>query len=110
VRGTTSAQLIKLVRDAGAKEVHLRITSPRVLHPCHMGVDMGTYDELIAARFDPERLRQHVGADTLAFLSVEGMMTAIGKKSGYCAACFTGKYPVDVSGAAPKETFEFALA
>jgi amidophosphoribosyltransferase len=110
VRGTTSAQLIKLVRDAGAKEVHLRITSPRVIHPCHMGVDMGTYDELIAARFDPERLRQHVGADTLAFLSVEGMMAAIGKKSGYCTACFTGKYPVDVSGVAPKESFEFALA
>ena len=110
VRGTTSAQLIKLVRDAGAKEVHLRITSPRVLHPCHMGVDMGTYDELIAARFDPERLRQHVGADTLAFLSVEGMMAAIGRKSGYCTACFTGKYPVDVSGVAPKESFEFALA
>jgi amidophosphoribosyltransferase len=110
VRGTTSAQLIKLVRDAGAKEVHLRITSPRVLHPCHMGVDMGTYDELIAARFDPERLRQHVGADTLAFLSVEGMMSAIGKKDGYCTACFTGKYPVDVSGVSPKETFEFALA
>ena len=110
VRGTTSAQLIKLVRDAGAKEVHLRITSPRVLHPCHRGVDMGTYDELIAARFDPERLRQHVGADTLAFLSVEGMMSAIGKKSGYCTACFTGKYPVDVSGVAPKESFEFALA
>jgi amidophosphoribosyltransferase len=110
VRGTTSAQLIKLVRDAGAKEVHLRITSPRVLHPCHMGVDMGTYDELIAARFDPERLRKHVGADTLAFLSVEGMMAAIGRKSGYCTACFTGKYPVDVSGVAPKESFEFALA
>jgi amidophosphoribosyltransferase len=110
VRGTTSAQLIKLVRDAGAKEVHLRITSPRVLHPCHMGVDMGTYDELIAARFDPERLRQHVGADSLAFLSVEGMMAAIGKKSGYCTACFTGKYPVDISGVAPKETFEFSLA
>lgn len=110
VRGTTSAQLIKLVRDAGAREVHLRITSPRVLHPCHMGVDMGTYDELIAARFEPERLRDHVGCDTLAFLSVAGLMTAIGKKSGYCTACFTGKYPVDVSGVAPKESFEFALA
>ena len=108
VRGTTSAQLIKIVRDAGAREVHLRITSPRVLHPCHMGVDMGTYDELIAARLDPERLRQHLGCDTLAFLSVEGMMAAIGKKSGYCTACFTGTYPVDVSGVAPKETFEWA--
>jgi amidophosphoribosyltransferase len=55
-------------------------------------------------------LRQHVGADTLAFLSVEGMMAAIGKKSGYCTACFTGKYPVDVSGVTPKETFELSLA
>jgi len=108
VRGTTSAQLIKLVRDAGAAEVHLRIASPRVRHPCHMGVDMGTYEELLAARFDAESLRQHVGCDTLSFLSVEGMMAAIGKTSGYCTACFTGKYPIDISGAAPKETFEGA--
>lgn len=109
VRGTTSAQLVKLMREAGAKELHMRITSPRVLHPCYMGVDMGSYDELIAARFDPEKLREHVGCDSLAFLSVEGMMGAIGRKSGYCTACFTGRYPVDVSGVTGKNSFEGAL-
>lgn len=110
VRGTTSAQLVKLVRAAGAKEIHMRITSPRVMHPCYMGVDMGTYEELIAARFDPEKLREHVGCDSLAFLSVEGMMAAIGRKSGYCTACFTGRYPIDVSAAADKSSFEGVLA
>lgn len=109
VRGTTSAQLVKLMREAGARELHMRITSPRVLHPCYMGVDMGSYDELIAARFDPEKLREHVGCDSLAFLSVEGMMSAIGRKSGYCTACFTGRYPVDVSGVAEKNSFEGVL-
>lgn len=110
VRGTTSAQLVKMMREAGAKELHMRITSPRVLHPCYMGVDMGSYNELIAARFDPEKLREHVGCDSLAFLSVEGMMKAIGRKSGYCTACFTGRYPVDVSAVTEKTSFEGVLA
>lgn len=97
VRGTTAGPLIRMIRDAGALEVHLRITSPPVVHPCFMGVDMGTYDELIAARMSVEELRVHVGCDSLSFLSVGGMLRAIGQESGYCTACFTGDYPIDAA-------------
>jgi amidophosphoribosyltransferase len=98
VRGTTAGPLVRLIREAGAAEVHLRITSPPIRHPCFMGVDMGTYDELIAARLDPEALRRHVGSDSLEFLSIDGMMTAIASSSGFCTACFSGEYrfPIDV--------------
>ncbi|MEY3034559.1 MAG: amidophosphoribosyltransferase, partial [Actinomycetota bacterium] len=98
VRGTTAGPLVRLIREAGAAEVHLRITSPPIRHPCFMGVDMGTYDELIAARLDPEELRRHVGSDSLEFLSIDGMMTAIASSSGFCTACFSGEYrfPIDV--------------
>lgn len=97
IRGTTAGPLVKMIREAGATEVHLRITSPAVLHPCFMGVDMGTYEELISARLSLEELRVHVGADSLEFLTVEGMMNAIGRTDGYCAACFTGEYAIDTT-------------
>lgn len=110
VRGTTAGPLVKLVKDAGATEVHLRITSPAVMHPCYMGVDMGTHDELIASRMNIEQLRQHVGCDTLSFLSVEGMMRAINRQEGYCTACFTGTYAVDVTAVSLKSSFEGVLS
>ena len=110
VRGTTAGPLVKLVKDAGATEVHLRITSPAVMHPCYMGVDMGTHDELIASKMNLEQLREHVGCDTLSFLSVEGMMQAIDRKEGYCTACFTGKYAVDVTAVSLKSSFEGVLS
>ena len=97
VRGTTAGPLVKLIKDAGATEVHLRITSPPVMHPCFMGVDMGTYDELIAARLSIDELCRHVGCDSLEFLSVEGMLAAIGSQNGYCTACFTGEYAIDTT-------------
>jgi amidophosphoribosyltransferase len=97
IRGTTAGPLVKMIREAGATQVHLRITSPAVLHPCFMGVDMGTYDELIASRLSLEELRVHVGADSLEFLTVEGMMSAIGRQDGYCTACFTGDYAIDTT-------------
>ena len=97
VRGTTAGPLVKLIKDAGATEVHLRITSPPVMHPCFMGVDMGTYDELIAARLSIDELCRHVGCDSLEFLSVEGMLAAIGSQKGYCTACFTGEYAIDTT-------------
>lgn len=97
IRGTTAGPLVKLIKDAGASEVHLRITSPAVMHPCFMGVDMGTYEELISSRLDLEQLRLHVGCDTLQFLSVEAMMSAIGRPDGYCTACFTGEYAIDIT-------------
>ncbi|MDQ1425609.1 MAG: amidophosphoribosyltransferase [Acidimicrobiaceae bacterium] len=110
VRGTTSGPLVQMVRDAGAIEVHLRITCPPIKHPCHMGVDMGTYDELIAHRLGLDELRQHIASDSLQFLSLEGMMKAIGRDDGYCNACFTGRYPIDIGSAAGKDDFEGSLA
>jgi amidophosphoribosyltransferase len=96
IRGTTAGPLVRLLRDAGATEVHVRVTCPPIQHPCHMGLDMGTYDELISHRMSTDELRNHIGADSLAFLSVDSMMKAIGREAGYCNACFTGTYPVPV--------------
>ena len=72
VRGTTTPRIVALLREAGAREVHLRITSPPIVHPCYLGVDMATYDELIAANFTVEQIRAQVGADSLGYLSVDG--------------------------------------
>ena len=110
VRGTTAGPLVKLIREAGASEVHLRITCPPIAHPCHMGVDMGTYDELIAHRLSIEELRVHIGCDSLTFLSLDAMMRAIGRADGYCNACFTGHYPIEVGDVAEKGAFEGVLA
>ncbi len=106
VRGNTTGPLIRLLKEAGAKEVHMRITSPPIAHPCFMGVDMGTYEELIAARLTVEEIRQHVGADSLHYLSLDGMMSAIGTARGYCNACFTGRYPFHVHPGLSKNGFE----
>lgn len=104
VRGNTSRPLVQLLRNAGAVEVHLRVSSPPVKHPCFMGVDMATYKELIAHRLDIESIRQHVGADSLGYLSLPGMLAAIREgipesflgKAGHCTACFSGEYPVPI--------------
>jgi amidophosphoribosyltransferase len=109
VRGTTAGPLVKLLRDAGAREVHLRVTCPPIAHPCFMGVDMGTYDELIAHRLTIEEMRDHFDCDTLHFLSLEGMMRAIGRAEGYCNACFTGIYPLSVDAEHNKTGFEKAI-
>jgi amidophosphoribosyltransferase len=110
VRGTTAGPLVKMLRDGGATEVHVRITCPPIKHPCHMGLDMGTYEELISYRMDVEALRTHIGADSLSFLSLESMMKAIGRADGYCNACFTGDYPVPVPVAIrDKQLFESVL-
>jgi amidophosphoribosyltransferase len=110
VRGTTAGPLVQLIRDAGATEVHLRITCPPIKHPCHFGVDMGHDDDLIAARLNLEELCAVVKADSLAFLSLNGMMSAIGREEGYCNACFTGVYPVEVPAPRRKDSFEQVLA
>ncbi len=111
VRGTTAGPLVKMLRDAGATEVHVRITCPPIAHPCHMGLDMGTYDELISHRVQPSELGKLIGADSLAFLSLDSLMKAIGRDEGYCNACFTGVYPVPVpvSIGRTKELFEGVL-
>ncbi len=111
VRGTTANQLIRLIRDAGALEVHVRITCPPVSHPCFFGVDMGSYDELIAHQLGVPEICEHIGADSLGFLSVSRMMKALGRDDGYCNACFTGSYPVPVqlSMATGKKRFDGVL-
>ena len=96
VRGTTAGPLVRLLRDAGAAEVHVRITCPPIAHPCFFGVDMGTHDELIAHQLGVPEICDHIGADSLGYLSLENMMAAIGRDDGYCNACFTGSYPVPV--------------
>jgi len=95
VRGTTSRKIIRMLRDAGAREVHLRISSPATTGPCYYGIDTPTRGELIASANSIEEIRRFVEADTLAYLSNEGMYTYFnGDKTGFCDACFTGNYPV----------------
>ena len=110
VRGTTSGPLVRLLRDAGATEVHLRITCPPIKHPCFMGVDMGTYDELIAHRLTVDEICTHIQCDSLHFLSLDGMMRAIDRSEGYCNACFTGVYPIELDVQQTKTGFERAIA
>ncbi|MDH3299670.1 MAG: amidophosphoribosyltransferase [Acidimicrobiia bacterium] len=96
VRGTTSGPLVRLIREAGATEVHMRVTCPPIAHPCFFGVDMGSYDELIAHQLGVPEICDHIGADSLGFLSVGRMMKALGRDDGYCNACFTGEYPMPI--------------
>lgn len=110
VRGNTIGPIIKLLRDAGAEEVHVRITCPPIVSPCFMGVDMGTYDDLIAHKRSVEEIRQFIKADTLSYLSLDGMMRAVGRAEGYCQACFTGKYPLPVDLESVKTGFERAMS
>jgi amidophosphoribosyltransferase len=93
VRGTTSRKIIGLVRAAGAKEVHLRISAPPTVGPCYYGVDTPTRSELIASQHTTEEIRKFVEADSLAYLSMDGLYKAVGESEGYCAACFNNEYP-----------------
>lgn len=97
VRGTTTPPVIGLLRRAGAKEVHMRICAPPMTHPCYLGLDTARRSELIAARMSVEEIREHIGADSLGYLSLEGLLESVGvDESHYCRACFTGKYPIPV--------------
>ncbi|MBA2876838.1 amidophosphoribosyltransferase [Thermaerobacillus caldiproteolyticus] len=100
VRGTTSKRIVTMLREAGATEVHVRISSPPITHPCFYGIDTSTKEELIAATRTVEEIRNIIGADSLAFLSHEGLLEAIGRPDnsplrGQCLACFTGAYPTN---------------
>jgi amidophosphoribosyltransferase len=97
VRGTTSRKLVQALRDAGATEVHMRISSPPVTHPCFYGIDTDTQDHLIAARLTLEEIERHLGVDSLAYLSQRGMVDAAHADSGqFCTACFDGNYPIEM--------------
>ncbi len=111
VRGTTSGSLVRLIRDAGATEVHVRVTCPPITNPCFFGVDMGTYEELISHQLGVPEIRDHIGADSLGFLPVPSMMKALGRDDGYCNACFTGSYPIPIqlSLATEKKRFDGVL-
>ncbi|MCB0349780.1 MAG: amidophosphoribosyltransferase [Bdellovibrionales bacterium] len=99
VRGTTSQKIIRLIRSAGAKEVHFRLASPPTTGSCYYGVDTPKREQLIASHKSVEEIREFIGADSLAFLSPDGLMSAVGSKErGFCAACFTGRYPTDLYG------------
>lgn len=95
VRGTTSGPLVQMLRDAGAIEVHVRVACPAITDPCYMGVDMASREDLIAGHKTVDEIRQHIGADSLAFLSIEALMRGLSADDGYCNACFTGVYPFD---------------
>jgi amidophosphoribosyltransferase len=99
VRGTTSRKLVRMVRQAGAKEVHLRISCPPTISPCYYGVDTPDRDELIACNHSLEEIRQYTEADSLAYLSEEGLKKAVGDVKGeFCYSCYTGRYPTDLVG------------
>lgn len=97
VRGTTSRKIVKMLREAGASEVHVRISSPPTKHSCHYGIDTPTRKELIGATSSPEEIRAFIEADSLGYLSAEGMLEAFGRPlHATCTACFTGVYPVEI--------------
>jgi amidophosphoribosyltransferase len=100
VRGTTSRKIVKMLRNAGAREVHLRISAPPTTHPCFYGIDTPTRSELVAASHTVEEIGRYVTCDSIAYLSHDGMMAAVGAEPsgvGYCSACFTGKYAVPLA-------------
>lgn len=95
VRGTTSGPVVNLIRQAGAKEIHMRVHAPPMIWPCYLGVDLAKKEELIAARMTVPEIGRHIGADSIGYLSLDGLFRAIGKgKQGFCTGCLTGNYPV----------------
>ncbi|MEG1537915.1 MAG: amidophosphoribosyltransferase, partial [Clostridiales bacterium] len=106
VRGTTCAQIVRLLRAAGAKEVHMRVSAPPFLNPCYFGTDISSRDNLIACKHSIPEIAKIIGVDSLGYLSISALdKLADNYHEGICAACFTGKYPVDVSGAG-KQLFQ----
>jgi len=101
VRGTTTKEILKMIRDAGAKEIHMRVTCPPIRHPCFYGVDMSTYEELIANKKTVEEIRKFIGADSLYYVSLEGLKKAIGL--GLCTGCLDGDYPTEYGKRLAKE-------
>jgi len=99
VRGTTSTQLVDLIREAGAEEVHVRIGAPPIVAPCYMGIDMASRDELIAADQSVDDIREIIGADSLSYLSIDAIADVLGRARGdLCLGCVTGEYPYDIDG------------
>jgi amidophosphoribosyltransferase len=107
VRGTTTRAMVQMLRESGAAEVHLRVSSPPYRWPCFYGMDTGTRGELLAANMDVEEIRSYLGVDTLYYLSLEGLLAAVGAPgAGFCTACLTGRYPVPIPESAGKGVLE----
>jgi amidophosphoribosyltransferase len=97
VRGTTSRKIVRMVRESGAREVHMRISCPPTISPCYYGVDTPTREELIASSNSPEQIRKFLGADSLGYISMAGLRQAVDDKEGkFCTSCYTGVYPTDL--------------
>ncbi len=111
VRGTTSRKLVRMMREAGAKEVHMRISCPPTVSPCYYGVDTPTKEELIASSNSPEEIRKFLGADSLGYLSLGGLRQAVGDNEGkFCTSCYTGIYPTDLVQLEVRENGKFREA
>jgi amidophosphoribosyltransferase len=115
VRGTTSRKIVEMVRQAGAKEVHMRISSPPTTHSCFYGIDTPERGELLAARHTVEAMAEQIGADSLAFISIDGLYRALGQperdpaRPHYCDACFTGDYPIALPDQADNSERQLSL-
>jgi amidophosphoribosyltransferase len=106
IRGTTSQRRVSALRAAGAREIHLRISCPPTTHPCFFGIDFATREELVAADRSVEQIRQVTGADSVGYLSIEGLLSPFSDAANYCTACFSGDYRVDISAVQGKDDLE----
>lgn len=108
VRGTTSERIVKLLRDAGAKEVHMRVSTPPFINPCYYGIDIDSKDNLIACKYTTEEIAKKIGANSLGYLSLDGIKKIgyVNEKSGFCIACFDGIYPTEIPSKTDKNRFE----
>ena len=99
VRGTTMRKIVKMLRDAGASEVHIRVCSPIIKHPCHLGIDIQTYSQLIGAYKNEKQICESLGADSINYLTVDLLVkTCKGANVGFCLGCFNGEYPFPLDG------------
>lgn len=106
VRGTTTRGKMHSLRAAGAREIHLRVASPPIRHPCHYGIDFPRREELIANTRRVDQIRDFLEVDSLSYLSLEGMLGCVGRSEGYCSACFSGDYPIPIDPEFSKDVFE----
>ena len=109
VRGTTSGRIVKLLREAGAREIHFRVSAPPFLHPCYYGTDIDSCDHLIACHHSVEETANIIGADSLGYLPLESLKDLTGDRD-YCSACFSGCYPTAVPADIRKDQFEQKLS
>ena len=109
VRGTTSAQIVKLLREAGAAEVHMRVSAPPFMNPCYYGTDIDSKDNLIACHHTVDEIAKIIGADSLGFLPIEDLSALIDSDK-FCDACFSGNYPTAVPKITQKDRFEAKLS